>query len=408
MSFPKILTLVLGVHRSGTSLLTQGLRAAGAGIGEFDDIRDPDNPEGYAELPAVRQFNDRLLAHLGASWDNWGFRSGTVDWDSAGFASWFDAAVKVLQTAFPGQGPFVLKDPRCATLAPFWERVVPRAGFVLRRIIIVRDPAEVAESQRQRALRRPQELHVIAEAEPMAALWAVTMTECLHALSGDATLLVGHHGLLTAPHVTLAAAADFAGLTPGDGAIAAFVAQGVKPALYRARPASGVPTGNVGAWMQAARALFGDLTAAPLPRLLTVAEARAIAAAQSRIADLRPGLSAVQASIARMQTVSEGRRSQVDGLNALVWSLAPFGSRATPASLADAIDRAINFANSSDIVQTSFPFAHTVGRLLLFAGRRTDAVQWLDRVRPHFGLYAAFQQLEAKILDLKDDSSADT
>lgn len=139
------LTLILGVHRSGTSLLAQGMIAAGADAGSFADVRDPDNPDGYAEHPAVRVFNDRLLALLGASWDNWAFRAGLIDWDAAALAPWRDEAVAVLRAAFPGDGPFVLKAPRCATLAPFWERVVPQAGFALRCIVILRDPAEVAD-----------------------------------------------------------------------------------------------------------------------------------------------------------------------------------------------------------------------------------------------------------------------
>lgn len=91
--------------------------AAGADAGSFADVRDPDNPDGYAEHPAVRVFNDRLLAHLGASWDNWGFRAGQVDWEAPALAPWRDEAVALLRAAFPGDGPFVLKDPRCATLA---------------------------------------------------------------------------------------------------------------------------------------------------------------------------------------------------------------------------------------------------------------------------------------------------
>lgn len=92
MTDPPLLTLILGVHRSGTSLLTRGLIAAGAQAGDFTDIQDPDNPEGYAEHPAVRRFNDRLLAHLGAAWDNWGFQASTVDFDAPALAPWRDAA----------------------------------------------------------------------------------------------------------------------------------------------------------------------------------------------------------------------------------------------------------------------------------------------------------------------------
>ncbi len=120
----RTIILILGVHRSGTSLLTHGLAAAGASPGTFDDIRDANNPDGYAEHPKVRHFNDRLLAHLGASWDNWGFRASEVDFDSPALAPWREEAATILRDIFEGPGPFVLKDPRIATLAPFWEGVV--------------------------------------------------------------------------------------------------------------------------------------------------------------------------------------------------------------------------------------------------------------------------------------------
>lgn len=396
--------LILGVHRSGTSLLTRGLLALGAEGGCFDDSRDPDNPDGYAEHPTVRQFNDRLLAHLGASWDNWGFQASLIDWDAAALTSWRAEAVALLHGAFVGSGPFVLKDPRCATLAPFWERVVPEAGFALRRILILRDPAEVAESQRQRVLRRPHEFPVIAEAEPMAALWAVTMIEFLKAVSDDSTLLVGHAGLLAAPSETLAAAAAFAGLVPDKADIAKFATEGVKPELYRSRPTNADFGGKDGVWMQAAHALFADLTRAGIPRVLTMTDARSIAGTQTALAALLPGLSAVRSTIARMQAVETERRSRSEALNQMIWSLAPLGASAPAAALDRLINQVMALAERTNLAQNSFAFAHTVGRLLLFRGRCADGLAWMDRIRPQFGHLSTFTQLEQKLLELPDES----
>lgn len=315
-----------------------------------------------------------------------------------------DEAAAILTAAFTGLGPFVLKDPRCTTLAPFWERVVPQAGFALRRILIIRDPAEVAESQRQRVARRPHEFPVIAESEPMTALWAVTMWECLQALSDDSTLLVSHADLLADPTATLTAAAAFVGLPPAEAAVARFVAEGIRPDLYRARLPPADPLVQEGVWMQAARALFADLMQGDLPRPLTAARARAHAAAQSRIAALMPGLPAVQASIARMLAVDGARRSRTEALYSLIWALAPLGAQASAPSLAAAIDRATTLAETSDLAQSSFAYAHTVGRLLLFAQRREDALAWLDRIRPQFGHLQAFAQLEQRVQTLPPDS----
>jgi hypothetical protein len=235
-NYAEIINLVIGVHRSGTSLLTQGLVEAGARLGNFSDSFDLDNPRGYFEHKEVVRFNERLLSHLGVSWDNWGFRASELDIRAPALATWREEAADILRAAFVGSGPFILKDPRIASLASFWERVVPDAGFKLRRILILRDPAEVAESQRQRVVRRPLEFPVIADVEPMAALWAVTMSEVLGALSDDETLLVSHASLLTDPVPTLSTAAAFAGLSTNPREITRFAAEGVKKDLYRSRP----------------------------------------------------------------------------------------------------------------------------------------------------------------------------
>lgn len=392
------LTLVLGIHRSGTSLLARGLVAAGAVMGDFSDARDPDNPDGYGEHPAVRQFNDRLLAHLGASWDNWGFRAGEVDWAAPGLGPWHDEAVAVLRGAFPGDGPFVLKDPRCATLAPFWERVVPLAGFALRRILILRDPAEVAESQRQRVARRPHEFPVIADAEPMAALWAVTMAEVLVALADDATLVVSHAALLSDPVPTLTAAAAFAGLPTAPDAIARFAAERVKPELYRARATPGM--GPDGTWMSAAKALHADLMRGGTPRPLSRADAAAIAGTQPGLAALLPGLPAVQDSIRRMQAVLADRQNRTAALGRFIWMVMPLAGKAPPAALDTALDSALALAAEGDLAQSAFVFAHSVARLYLFAGRKAEGLAWIERIRPQFAHIPAFEQIAQKLADL--------
>lgn len=395
------LILVLGVHRSGTSLLTRGVVAAGARAGNFPDKHDLDNPEGYLEHPEILKFNDRLLDHLGVSWDNWGFRASDVDMGGPDLANWREEAASTLRTVFVGTGPFVLKDPRLASLAPFWERVVPQAGFALRRILILRDPAEVAESQRQRVERRPHEFPVIADVEPMAALWAVTMSEVLAALTDDSTLLVDHASLLKDPLPTLAAAATFAGLSPEPEVLARFSADGIKQALYRARASTAGHSD--GAWMSAARALFGDLTRGGTPRVLSMLEARAICHGQRELISLMRALSAVRPSISRMQNVQQDRQQQYAALGNLVWAIAPLAAKASAPALAKAIEQTRQLAEASNLPRSSFAFSHTVGRLLLFAGRKGEALAWLDRIRPQFGHTPAYRQLEQQVSELPDD-----
>ncbi|MGO8871368.1 MAG: hypothetical protein ACLQPH_08190, partial [Acidimicrobiales bacterium] len=63
--------VVLGMHRSGTSLVAGLLGALGFQVPRFDDrIHDQpwSNPEHWESASMVR-FNDELLDQLGGSWD---------------------------------------------------------------------------------------------------------------------------------------------------------------------------------------------------------------------------------------------------------------------------------------------------------------------------------------------------
>lgn len=312
------LTLVLGVHRSGTSLLTAGLVAAGLNPGDFSDTRDTHNPEGYFEHPEVRDFNDRLLAHLGASWDNWGFHAPSANLDGADFAPWRAEAVALLHRLFDGPGPFVLKDPRIMTLWPFWQAVVPEAGFALSAVLILRDPLEVAESQRQRAMRQPEAFPLLSQAEPMAALWTVTMQGFLQTLAIDALPLLTHADLRADPAGALAWVLARLKRPARTAKLKAFARQHFRPELYRAQ-VRGRPTGG---WAREAAALYTALLKGGTPRLLTKDEAQTAASAR-RLTGMLRTLPAVNMMVHTMQA-SRQREQVVQGLaplNQLAWGL---------------------------------------------------------------------------------------
>ena len=147
------MTLVLGVHRSGTSLLTAGLQAIGLDLGELQDQRDSDNPKGYHENPAVRAFNDRLLRALGSSWDDAAFEAMQAGLDGSAWGEWRRRAADLLRAEYGRHGAFALKDPRITQLLPFWTTVLDELGWDQRHVLILRHPDEVVESQMRRAER---------------------------------------------------------------------------------------------------------------------------------------------------------------------------------------------------------------------------------------------------------------
>jgi hypothetical protein len=384
-----ILTLVLGVHRSGTSLLSLGLQAAGISAGSFNDNPDPDNPLGYGEHHKVRNFNDRLLVHLGASWDNWGFRASNIDFSQQKFSSWIAEGAALLKSLFPGAGPFLLKDPRIASLAPFWERVVAHAGFELRRILVVREPAEVAESQRIRVRRRPREFPVIADAEPMAALWTVTMSELLAAIPDDDTLLLRYSDVLADPVATLAAAATFAGAEGCDDAVATFAAENVLPSLYRSRAGPG----SIGPWMRSATSIFDALVAPGTPRRLTVAEARRVMTDRDRMHQMMRGLSAARQSIARLRALHEEQQARINALCALTWELAQLSAGVPRASVEEAMGRAFHLARNRNFCNDGFTSGTGSAGTPLLDVSEARLREWIKATLPDFQRFG----LESKL-----------
>lgn len=127
---------VLGMHRSGTSLVAGVLRELGWGVGPERDLMPakPDNPRGFVEhLPAVR-INDRLLYRCGGSWreppalpPGW-----ELDPDLDDLLE--EARVVAEHLEGHGDGRVLFKDPRLSLTLPFWQRVaeIPQAVMVLR------------------------------------------------------------------------------------------------------------------------------------------------------------------------------------------------------------------------------------------------------------------------------------
>lgn len=390
-SIPKLVT-ILGVHRSGTSLLTSGLEAAGICSGNFVDIHDDDNPYGYREHPEIRRFNERLLRHLGVSWDNWGFRGSIVDFDAEEFAVWRSEAEALLQASFEGVGPFVLKDPRISTLLPFWNRVIPEAGFATRFILILRDPVEVARSQMQRVARRAHQAVAVSDPESMAALWTVTISTILNTLEKDRVVLVVRHDLLLRDPVgTLAAAASFAGVSNPSGAIERFARERVKLGLYRARAAD--VRAAEGIWLKIARRLYKALATGEVPYLLSNHAAQDILSDQEDMSRLVQGLEPVRHSISNLTT----KTPDIERMSRFVWSIGRIVSMASKEELdavAAMIDDAVIKPGANGL---PLSMVFVVNSILTLTGRFEDAECWLRSAKNHFGGHEMLLKAEAQL-----------
>jgi len=136
---------VLGMHRSGTSLLTSMLAMCGIYPGPDDKLVQPevktDNPYGYWEYMPFVHINNELLTLIGGSWrtpppifKQW---TSVYDLDDIESRVWAH-----LEADYAHKDLVVWKDPRTCLTIEFWKNVFPD----MKPIVIVRNPLEVAFS----------------------------------------------------------------------------------------------------------------------------------------------------------------------------------------------------------------------------------------------------------------------
>lgn len=148
----KTVVLILGMHRSGTSLAAHAFAAAGLPLGQhlLLDPR-PDNPDGYWEdADVIAAQEDLLKARFGGIEKVWGVE-GLDDVDGpdcpAGARASALARLKgILANRLARSQLFVVKDPRTARLLPVWREVSRQTGVRLVSVLAIRHPGEVARS----------------------------------------------------------------------------------------------------------------------------------------------------------------------------------------------------------------------------------------------------------------------
>ena len=117
------LLLVLGMHRSGTSLLAGVLERLGVALPGDVIAGDQHNPSGYFEWADVVALQERLLIDLDRWWPSAaGVEPLPADWLSAPATTAFRAALRGrLERSMAQQSDlWAIKDPRSSLLLPIW------------------------------------------------------------------------------------------------------------------------------------------------------------------------------------------------------------------------------------------------------------------------------------------------
>jgi hypothetical protein len=200
----RTIVCILGMHRSGTSVLARVLNLLGVDLGPPEQMMPaaPENPKGFWEHLAVMQVNDAILQRLGGTvLDPPGLAEGWAN--DPKIADLRQTARALVARDFANAAMWGWKDPRTCLTLPFWQEVLPPMRYVLG----LRQPWSVARSlERRDGLTLVKALH----------LWLLHLQRALAHTQGQPRMVVAYEDLLTNWREEVRRLAGFIG-RPGEG-----------------------------------------------------------------------------------------------------------------------------------------------------------------------------------------------
>jgi|GEM_PF-1941274 len=178
--------IVLGMHRSGTSIVARLLNLMGAYFGpEGASLgASNQNPKGFWERRDVIELNDLLIRSAGCEWNRpLAFAASAVP--EADLAAFQERASRLLLD-LDAHRPWMVKEPRFCLTLPVWRPLLE----VPIGIHVVRHPVEVASS-----LRTRNDIAINVGLE----LWDFYTRNAIAATAEMPHVVVSHHALVEKP-----------------------------------------------------------------------------------------------------------------------------------------------------------------------------------------------------------------
>jgi len=149
-SFRQHCIIVLGMHRSGTSLLARIVNLLGVEIGNNLVPPRQDNVLGFWEHKEIMEIHEKVFDILGKPWicflsplpENWWLHDEIIPLRQK--------LIEIVHRDFSHTAVWVLKDPRLCRLLPLWHSIFNELNCHSYFIHITRNPLEVAESLKKR------------------------------------------------------------------------------------------------------------------------------------------------------------------------------------------------------------------------------------------------------------------
>jgi len=151
----KIVVLIVGMHRSGTSALASLIGRMGADLGP--DLIGPkaSNPKGHFEPRKIVLANEDLLKRLKAC--NPQSDDLPDDWLEREETKIAKAKIQeIILTDFSNQDLFAIKDPRLCLLLPLYYNLLEELGITVKTIVIHRASQEAIKSLIKREGMSPE------------------------------------------------------------------------------------------------------------------------------------------------------------------------------------------------------------------------------------------------------------
>jgi hypothetical protein len=203
--------VVLGMHRTGTSLCTSVLSRLGVALSDDLLPPGPDNEQGFFESARILNIHQDILAAIGAkAADSLTIRPRPPQWWTMPALSAAKEALRdliVSESSGPGK-LWGFKDPRTAVLLPIWQEVFTAAGMQPVYLLTLRYPWEVAASlkKRNRISEKLSEL-----------LWLEHYLEAIRFAAADIAMVVPYDKWFTEPLDQAIAIAAVIGRVPAGG-----------------------------------------------------------------------------------------------------------------------------------------------------------------------------------------------
>lgn len=199
----KKIICVLGMHRSGTSLLSNLINQLGVFWGDKDELMEKHetNPDGFYELNHIVDIQERILEICQSSWDscNW-IENSLFD----------DDRIQVYKEHLKGYicqiyekhniSFFGFKDPRTSILIPIWKEIFSELNLEALYIWAVRNPEEVVNS----LLRRDE-----YRKEYGYCLWDYYNLKIIYDLQGESGMMIHYDDLMNQTYNICAKLHDF-------------------------------------------------------------------------------------------------------------------------------------------------------------------------------------------------------